>query len=137
VIANRSMPAATVVPVLGYTDVGEASRWLCDAFGLRVRLCIGDHRVQLVYGEGAVVVTGGGSADGASHSLLVRVEDADRHCEQAKLSGARILNPPTDYEYGERQYTAEDIGGHRWTFSESIADADPADWGGVLVEGGS
>ena len=25
------------------------------------------------------------------------------------------------------------IGGHRWTFSQSIADVDPAEWGGVLV----
>ena len=45
----------------------------------------------------------------------------------------RISDPPTDYPYGERQYNAEDIGGHRWTFSQSIADVDPAEWGGVLV----
>ena len=31
--------------------------------------------------------------------------------------------------YGERQYNAEDIGGHRWTFSQSIARGDPADCG--------
>jgi uncharacterized glyoxalase superfamily protein PhnB len=136
VIANRSMPVAIVIPVLGYADVTEASRWLCDAFAFRPRLRIGDHRVQLVYGEGAIVVTGGGPADGSSHSLLVRVEDVDRHADRAATAGARIVSPPTDYEYGERQYTAEDIGGHRWTFSESISDADPADWGGDLVDGG-
>jgi uncharacterized glyoxalase superfamily protein PhnB len=34
--------------------------------------------------------------------------------------------------YGERQYTVEDPGGHRWTFSQSVADVDPADWGGEL-----
>jgi uncharacterized glyoxalase superfamily protein PhnB len=38
-----------------------------------------------------------------------------------------------DYPYGERQYSAVDVGGHHWTFSESIADVDPADWGGELV----
>jgi uncharacterized glyoxalase superfamily protein PhnB len=65
--------------------------------------------------------------------VLVRVEDTDRHHERAAKSGARILNPPTDYPYGERQYTAEDIGGHNWTFSQSIADVDPASWGGELV----
>jgi len=27
-----------------------------------------------------------------------------------------------------------DPGGHRWTFSQSIADVDPADWGGTLKE---
>ena len=30
---------------------------------------------------------------------------------------------------------AEDPGGHHWTFSQSIADVDPAEWGGVLVAG--
>jgi len=64
----------------------------------------------------------------------VRVEDADRHHEQAKRYGARILQPPTDFPYGERQYTAEDLGGHRWTFSQSIADVDPASWGGTAVD---
>jgi hypothetical protein len=24
--------------------------------------------------------------------------------------------------FGERQYTAQDLGGHRWTFSQSIAE---------------
>jgi hypothetical protein len=33
VLANRSMPASTVIPVLGYDDVGEAIEWLCEAFG--------------------------------------------------------------------------------------------------------
>ena len=38
--------------------------------------------------------------------------------------------PPTDFPYGERQYSVEDPGGHRWTFSQSIADVDPRTWGG-------
>lgn len=56
-IANRSVPAASVIPVLAYDDVTAATDWLCDAFGLRVRLRIGAHRAQLVFGDGAVIVT--------------------------------------------------------------------------------
>jgi uncharacterized glyoxalase superfamily protein PhnB len=130
--ANRSMPESTVVPVLGYADVVEASDWLCGAFGFTVRLRIADHRVQLTYGDGAVVVAHGLDAP-TGHSVMVRVVDADAHCAQATAAGARILSPPTDYPYGERQYTAEDFAGHRWTFSQTIADSDPADWGGELV----
>ena len=63
----------------------------------------------------------------------MRVADVDAHCDLARQLGARILNPPTDYPYGERQYTAEDIGGHKWTFSQTLADVDPRDWGGTLV----
>ena len=133
-IGNRSMPKTAVIPVLAYADAIAAADWICAAFGFEIRLRIADHRVQLVRGDGAVIATDGGDgAGGGGHSLLVRVEDADAHHEHAVAAGARIVSPPTDYPYGERQYTAEDFGGHRWTFSQSIADVDPADWGGVLV----
>lgn len=65
---------------------------------------------------------------------MVRVEDAGAHHEQASRRGARILHPPTDYPYGERQYEVEDLAGHRWTFSESIADVAPEDWGGAAPD---
>jgi len=137
VIANRSIPDATVMPELAYPDVTEAADWLCDAFGFSVRLRIGNHRAQLVYGDGAMIVIELGDAaapraDFRTHAMLVRVEDADLHHEQASRAGARILSPPTDYPYGERQYTAADLGGHVWTFSQSIADVDPASWGGEV-----
>ena len=133
-IENRSMPASTVIPVLVYGDVREAVEWLCRSFGFTERLRIFDHRVQLNVGSGHLVVSDGGPVTPTGHSIMVRVADIDAHCRRAIDSGARILNPPTDYPYGERQYTAEDIGGHRWTFSQSITDVDPAAWGGLLIE---
>jgi uncharacterized glyoxalase superfamily protein PhnB len=138
VIANRSVPPASVIPEFAYRDVAEASAWLCRAFGFAERLRIGTHRVQLVLGNGAMVVTelrdnATPEADRATHSMLVRVEDADSHCDRAAAAGAKILDEPTDYPYGERQYNAEDLGGHRWTFSESIADVDPTTWGGTPI----
>jgi uncharacterized glyoxalase superfamily protein PhnB len=133
VITNRSVPDAQVIPELPYDDVGEASDWLCAAFGFKERLRIGDHRVQLVFGNGAVIAIERDESDPSTSSVLVRVEDADSHHERAASHGAQIVRTPADYPYGERQYTAEDLGGHRWTFSESIADVDPAAWGGTLI----
>jgi uncharacterized glyoxalase superfamily protein PhnB len=133
VISNRSVPSAQVIPELPYADVGAASDWLCEAFGFKERLRIGDHRAQLVFGEGAVIAIERGD-EASTSSVLMRVENADSHHERAASHGARILRPPTDYPYGERQYTAEDLGGHVWTFSESIADIDPASWGGTLID---
>jgi uncharacterized glyoxalase superfamily protein PhnB len=137
-IPNRSVPPASVIPELAYRDVTEAAAWLCEAFGFTERILIGTHRVQLVFGNGAMVVTELGDnaapeADRATHSMLVRVEDARRHHDQAAAAGAKILDSPTDYPYGERQYNAEDLDGHRWTFSESIADVDPVTWGGTPI----
>lgn len=137
---NRSIPASTVIPVLVYPDVREAVAWLCAAFGFVERLRIGEnHRAQLKFGDGAVIIA---DVRGdrrpprpgeVTHSVTVRVEDARAHCERAREHGARILMEPTDFEYGERQYSAEDFAGHQWTFSETLADVAPAEWGGTYV----
>jgi uncharacterized glyoxalase superfamily protein PhnB len=133
---NRSMPVSGVIPVLLYPDVLQAAQWLCEAFGFHDRLVIGAHRVQLHAGSGAVVVAGGQMSNvaSASMSVMVRVADAHAHFERAKAHGATILHQPTDFPFGERQYSARDPGGYVWTFSQSIADVDPAVWGGVLKE---
>ena len=134
---NRSIPNAVIIPELGYVDVPAAAQWLCDKFGFRKRLQIADHRFQLSMGDGAVVVTER-AADAPqvdfAHSVLVRIKDVDAHHAQALGAGVRIVRPPQSYPFGERQYTAEDLGGHVWTFSQTIADSDPATWGGVLHE---
>ncbi len=51
--------------------------------------------------------------DEITHTVSVYVVDVDRHYEHTKQRGARILNPPETYSFGERQYTVEDLGGHR------------------------
>ncbi len=35
--------------------------------------------------------------------------------------------------FGECQYSAEDLGGHHWIFSETIADMAPEQWGGETM----
>ena len=137
---NRSIPSAVVIPVLIYPDVREAVAWLSAAYGFAERLQIGeDHRSQLSFGDGALIV-GDVRHDRrpprpgeVTHSVVVRVDDAAAHCAHAREHGARILMEPTDFEYGERQYTAEDPVGHQWTFSETLRDVAPEEWGGILV----
>ena len=68
-----------------------------------------------------------------AHSVMVRVDDARARCERARGHGARILMEPTDFEYGERQYEAENPFGHRWTFTETLNDVAPEEWGGETV----
>lgn len=132
-LSNRSMPASTVIPVLAYPDVDFAVKWLCETFGFTLRLRIGNHRAQLDVRDGAIVITEGSGDEHGLCSVMVRVEDVHSHFAQSRKCSARVLQPPADYPYGERQYTAEDFAGHRWTFSQSIADVDPKDWGGTLA----
>jgi uncharacterized glyoxalase superfamily protein PhnB len=61
--------------------------------------------------------------------VIVRVENVDSHFEHAMRFGARILRPPADMPFGKRIYTAEDLVGHRWSFSQSIADVALEQWG--------
>jgi uncharacterized protein (DUF952 family)/uncharacterized glyoxalase superfamily protein PhnB len=130
---NRTMPAAVVIPQLAYDDVTVAINWLCDAFGFLVRWQAGDHRAQLeVPGGGCVVVTEGRTSSVLTglNSVMVRVGDVDAHHSRARARGVAILDPPRDHPYGERQYTAEDLAGHHWAFTQSVADVAPEDWGG-------
>jgi len=147
---NRSMPGSAVIPVLSYDDVDAAVRWLCDAFGFTVRWQAGGHRAQLNVGAGAIAVKardltsrqlnrGGepnaaGPGAAADFSLMIRVEEVDRHCEHARARGAIVVQAPADFPYGERQYLAEDTGGYRWMFSATIADIAPEAWGGHSVD---
>jgi uncharacterized glyoxalase superfamily protein PhnB len=138
--ANRSIPSATVIPVLIYPDVRAAVAFLTTAFGFEERVKIGeDHRSQLRYGDGGLIVGDvrkdrrAPRPDEVTHQVMVRVEDARAHCEHARAHGARIRMEPTDFEYGERQYSAEDPFGHQWTFSETLADKRPEEWGGESI----
>jgi len=137
---NRSIPAATVIPVLIYPDVREAVAWLSAAFGFAERVQIGEnHRSQMKVCDGAVIIGDlrrdriAPKPGEVTHQVMVRVEDARVHCERARANGAKIIDELRDFEYGERQYTAEDFAGHQWTFTETIADVAPEAWGGTTV----
>lgn len=134
-VANRSLPTITVIPVLAYEDVVQAAEWLCRTFDFKERLrSVSHHRVQLYVGDAAIIVNKGEPSSIENHSMLVRVEDVDRHYALTQERGAHILQPLATYSYGERQYIVEDPGGHRWTFSQSVADVDPEVWGAVMAD---
>lgn len=150
-LANRTMQACSVIPELVYDDVAEAIDWLTLAFGFKERWRADGHRAQMRVGDGAVVLTEARTGhrwrdqpdaielrvprpDEFSQAVLVRIEDVDTHHAQAQAAGARILHEPTDYPYGERQYSVMDLAGHRWCFTQSIADLAPEDWGGTSAD---
>ena len=151
-IVNRSAPPGPVVPRLVYRDVGAALDWLQRAFGFKERLRTlaepdgSIHHAQLAIGEGSVILTSQPTSAKATspdqhvvahqfvQSLHIPVPDVDRHFEHAKQSGARTLNSPESYPFGERQYTAEDLEGNCWTFSQPVANVSPEEWGAVTAD---
>lgn len=141
VITNRSIPTATVIPVLVYPDVREAVAWLTEVFGFVERVRIGEgHRSQLGIGsDGAVIVADvrgeqrPPQAGSVTHVLKVRVADVDAQFQRARSHGARIEKEPTDYPYGERECTVADLAGHLWQFTQTLRDVAPEEWGGETV----
>ena len=131
-VNNRSMPPSSVIPVLTCRDFDATITWLCDMFGFRERWRAGEHRAQLTLGNSTIVITKQ-ATDLEIHNsaMLVRVDDVMEHFKQLKEKGVAVLRAPQVFPYGEMQYTVEDLDGTVWTFSESVKDVLPEEWGGV------
>lgn len=138
-IPNRSAPRATVVPILVYEDVGAALEFLSRAFGFGERLRAewggAISHAQMDIGDGSIMMGKQGgpfrAPEGSSVSqyVHVHVDNVDQHFVKAKAAGATILKEPEEMPFGVRQYTAKDIGGHWWTFSQNVRDVAPEAWG--------
>jgi uncharacterized glyoxalase superfamily protein PhnB len=140
---NRSSPTATVVPILVYEDVGKALEFLTRAFGFKERLRAeyggSINHAQMDIGEGSIIIGKQGgpfkvpAGDTVSQYAHINVENVDQHFAKAKAAGAVILKEPQEMPFGVRQYTAKDIGGHWWTFSQNVRDVDPSEWGARIA----
>jgi uncharacterized glyoxalase superfamily protein PhnB len=134
---NRSIPPSTVIPVLVYPDVRQAVAWLSTAFGFVERTRVGEsHRAQMSVGEDGAMIVADVHGERrpprhgtVTHEVKVRVGDVDAYYERARAHGARVLEPPTERDYGERECTVEDLAGHRWQFSETVRDVAPEEYG--------
>ncbi len=128
-----------ITPYLLYENLDASVDWLIDTFGFTesVRMPGPDGKAihaELKMGPG-VVMMGTPGPDyknpkhvGANTQLTyVYVDDVDKHYENAKAAGAKILNEPADQFYGDRTYGAEDPEGHHWSFGQHVKDVAPED----------
>ncbi len=120
----------TIFPILRYNDARAAIGWLCSAFGFAQLFSVPEsgpyvRHAQLKLGKNLIMVGSVRSDDGivspkgsgsATQMLAVYVENPDAHFEQAQAAGAKILYPPTNTDFGSREYHVLDLEGHPWTF---------------------
>ncbi len=151
---------ATVYPHLRYRDPITAIDWLCRAFGFRerVRMSMPDGEFitsKLEGPDGGLVMIAGitpGLEDwlrerldeyrvqaeqswpDLSHVTTVQVKDVDAHYARAQSAGAAILMPPADQPWGLRAYSAVDLEGHQWEFSQVLDLVEPEAWGATRLE---
>ncbi|MDJ0461827.1 VOC family protein [Streptomyces sp. H27-C3] len=123
----------SIFPTITYTDAKAAIRLLTDAFGFReVAVHEGDDgsvmHAELAHGNGVVMLGTkgkGGTFDEAMSKagpagVYVVVEDVDAHHARAVEHGVEILMPPTDQDYGSRDYMARDAEGNVWSFGTYV-----------------
>jgi uncharacterized glyoxalase superfamily protein PhnB len=129
---NTDPLISDIVPTLRYDDAPAAVKFLQDAFGFKpVMIVPGDDdtiaHAELSFGNGMVMLgsnlpKGCGQkltwpVGGAStYCILATAEDVTEHCARAEAAGAVVVMPPTDQEYGGRDYTARDLEGNLWSF---------------------
>jgi len=118
-----------ICPTLLYADAKAAIRQLTEGLGF-TELTVyeaADGKVlhaELVQGNGAVMIGSkgrGGPFDAALRhagpaGVYVVVDDVDAHHQRAVAHGVEILLPPTDQDYGSRDYLARDVEGNIWSF---------------------
>ena len=130
-----------ITPYLLYEDGAAAIGFLTSAFGFHevLRSKSPEGRVwhaELELGDGNVFLGEPGSdyknpkrLGATTVGIHVYVDDVDAHHEQARAHGATILDAPSDQEYGDRRYTAEDPEGHQWFFAQRVREVSPEEWG--------
>jgi uncharacterized glyoxalase superfamily protein PhnB len=58
----------------------------------------------------------------ATQALSVYVENVDEHFQRAQSAGAEITSPPTNTDFGSREYHVLDLEGHPWTFGTYLPE---------------
>ncbi|WP_255952676.1 VOC family protein [Streptomyces odontomachi] len=119
----------TVFPTLLYDDARAAIQQLTEGLGftevnvyedgggavMHAELAQGNGGVMLgTRGRGGVFDASMGGAGPAG--VYVVVDDVDAHHRRAAEHGLDILMPPTDQEYGSRDYLVRDFEGNVWSF---------------------
>ena len=128
------MPIAfkDAIPVLPYDDIRAAHDFLVDVLGFESGGIV-EHDGRVVHGEvragdrrfwlheAAGGLTTPAQAGARTGGIVIHVDDVDAHHDRAKAAGATILRPPTDEDYGQREYGLRDPEGHDWYIATPFA----------------
>ncbi|WP_069172239.1 VOC family protein [Streptomyces griseus] len=119
----------TIYPTILYEDARAAIRTLTQGLGFTEEAVYegGDGKVlhaELSCGNGRVMIGSKGHegvfakamADAGPSGVYVVVDEVDEHHARAVEHGVEILMPPTDQDYGSRDFMARDAEGNVWTF---------------------
>jgi uncharacterized glyoxalase superfamily protein PhnB len=124
---SQTIVQPNIFPILRYRDAPAAMSWLARAFGFETRMEVPGPdgtvaHAELRLGAGTIGVSSKTPPDGKNpwttvdQGVYVSVDNPDAHHDRAKAAGATIETPLRDLDYGSREYSARDPGGHLWAF---------------------
>ncbi|WP_018545840.1 VOC family protein [Streptomyces sp. LaPpAH-108] len=119
----------SIYPTVLYADAKAAIGQLTEALGF-TELTVYESEdgtvlhAELAQGNGAVMLGSKGRGgvfdavmkDAGPAGVYIVVDDVDAHHQRAVEHGVEILMPPTDQDYGSRDYMARDAEGNVWSF---------------------
>jgi uncharacterized glyoxalase superfamily protein PhnB len=123
-----------IIPVLVYENIAAAHDFLIEAFGftsggiqrtpegsaVHAEVRAGDFAIWLHRVTAEHQLASPSSLAVSSSGIVVHVEDVGAHFERARSRGALVEGEPRDMPYGQREYGARDLEGHRWWFASPI-----------------
>ncbi|MBA3448675.1 MAG: VOC family protein [Pseudaminobacter sp.] len=120
-----------IFPTFRYMDAARMIGWLEKAFGFTVHARYADGEgvvthAQLALGSSMIMLGTvrddeygkmvGGPGENGGKSVYVAVDDTDAIYARARAAGAKILEEPTDRDYGSRDFICADPEGNVWSF---------------------
>ena len=142
IMQNRSVPASIVLPHITYQNLPAAIQWLSSTFGFIEHYRHGEpiSGAQLHLGNAWIMVHAAkpgyktpAELGFGTQSLTIFIEEVEQHFARARAAGATIVEEPHETVYGEVQYAALDLEGHRWIFSRHARDVSPDTWGATII----
>ena len=132
------MSNSTMMPTMRYKDAPAAIDWLCQVFGFARHAVYANPDGSIAHAEltlgGGMIMLGSEKNDeygrgfkspsdlGAeTRSTYIVVADADSVYARAQASGAKVVRPLQNTDYGCREFSVKDPEGHSW----SVGTYDP------------
>lgn len=134
---SQSASASTpnLFPCLQYRDAQAAIEWLGKAFGFEKKAAYPGSdgtiaHAELAFAPGTIMLSSlktdkygfksPREVGGVTASICVYLAEVDAHYDRARAAGAEIVQAIEDTDYGARGYTARDLEGHLWHFSNYL-----------------
>ncbi len=107
------------VPELPVLDVEKAQAYYCDVFGFEIAWTLDDKSMGAVGGDGIAIFFVKHTQPTPTHHWIF-AEDIDATYREIKIRNANIIADIENKPWQLRQFTIEDLDGHRFTFHHDL-----------------